>query len=124
MAMIWSKGKRLPRILITFFTIFSLMLNFCLDAGEPLRDAGFGIEGTGGADGKVDNFIPSPVEEPALLTQPEDRQFMPLRTGFQRIFNFFGICGGASSFFQPAFMINSSISDIDVKNIIPLKLRI
>jgi hypothetical protein len=122
--MIWSKGKRLPRILITFFTVFALMVNSCLGVGEPLWDAGFGAEEASGADGRIDNFIPSPVEEPAILVQTEDRQFMPLRTGFQRIFNFFGTHGAASAFYQPAFVINSNISYIDVKNIIPLKLRI
>jgi hypothetical protein len=122
--MLWSKGKRLPHILITVFTLFILMANFYLGVGEPLRDAGFGVEGTGRTDGKLDSFIPAPVEEPAILVQTEDRQFMPLRTGFQRIFNFFGTHGGASAFYQPVFAISSNVSYIDVKNAIPLKLRI
>jgi hypothetical protein len=122
--MFWSKRNKLPRILVTFFTVLALMVNFCLGVGEFLQDTGFGVEGTGGADGKVDNFIPSPVEEPAILVQTEDRQFMPLRMGFQRIFNFFGTHGAASAFCQPAFVVNSNISYIDVKNTIPLKLRI
>jgi hypothetical protein len=122
--MIRSRGSRFPHILITTFTLFALMLNFYLGEGEFLRDAGFEVEETGGADGRIDNFIPSPVEEPALLIQTEDRQFMPQRTGFQRIFNFFGTHGIASVFYQPAFVINSNISFIDVKNTIPLKLRI
>jgi hypothetical protein len=118
--MIWSQGNRLSYILITAFTLFILAANFYLKAGEPLRDAEFAAEGTGGS---VDSFIPSPEEEPALLTQTEDHQVMPQRTGFQRIFNFTGTCSIASVFSQPAFMINSG-SRYDIKNTIALKLRI
>jgi hypothetical protein len=122
--MIWSKGRKFPHIFITVFTLFVLTANFYLGVGVPFRDAGFGTEETGGTNGKIDNFIPSPVEEPVILVQTEDRQFMPLRTGFQRIFNFFGTHGGASVFCQPACVVYSNISYIDVKNAIPLKLRI
>lgn len=115
------QGNRLPRILITVLTLSILMVNFCLGLGG---DAGFGIARAGGADGMFDSFISPPVDEPALLIQMEDRQFMPLRTGFQRVFNFYGIHGITSAFYQPAFMINSSKSYTDIKDIILLKLRI
>jgi hypothetical protein len=119
-----SKGNRLPRILITVFTILAVMVSFCLGAAEPLRDAGFGAEGTGGADGSVDSFIPAPAEKPAILIKTGEHQFTPPQTGFQRIFNLWGTHGGTCAFYRASLGKNSNINYIDVKNTILLKLRI
>jgi hypothetical protein len=122
--MIRSKGNRLPRILITVFTAFVIMGSLCLGAVGLLQAAELGIRGTGGVDGMVDNFIPSPAEEPVLVMKTEDQQFTPQRTGAQRIFNSCGTHGPAFAFYQPWFGINSLFNCIDIKNTILLKLRI
>lgn len=122
--MIRSKGNKLPCILITIFTALVVTGNFCLGAAELLRMAELGTQRTAGADGVVDSFIPPPAEEPAIFVRTEDSQFVPLRVGFQRIFNPSGTHGTASAFYQPCFGALSNINYINVKNTIVLKLRI
>jgi hypothetical protein len=123
--MIWVKRHRLPCILITVFTVLAVMVSFCLGAAEPLRNAGFGAEGTCSAGGGLDSFISSPAGEPALVIKTEDHQFASPQTGFQRIFNSCGIYGTDSAFYQLSWGINSAGNYyMDVKGTILLKLRI
>jgi hypothetical protein len=68
--------------------------------------------------------VPSPAEDPALFIKTGDTQFIPLRTGLQRIFIPCGIRGAASLLYHPPFGISSGISYINGKNTILLKLRI
>ncbi|MDR1586894.1 MAG: hypothetical protein LBS57_05505 [Treponema sp.] len=122
--MIRSLRNRLPRIIVTVFTVLAVTVSFCLWAMEPLRAAGSVAERIGGGDGRIDSFIPSPVREPALLTNADDPRLTPLRTGFQRIFIPCGTNSAASAFYRPPFGISSNINYRDVKNTILLKLRI
>ncbi|MDR1985653.1 MAG: hypothetical protein LBP88_01605 [Treponema sp.] len=116
--------NRLPRILITGFTVLSLLVSFCLAAVEPLRAARFAAEKAGTTHGSIDPFVPSPTEEPALLTKIEGPQFTPLRTGFQRIFIHGEPHKGASAFCQPSLGTPLNSATLKVKNTILLKLRI
>jgi hypothetical protein len=118
--MIRLEGNSLFRILITFFTAFAVMVSYCFAATEPLRTS----EGTGGITGWADNFIPSPAEEPALLTKTEESRLTPWRTGFQRGFIPCGTRGTASAFYQPPFGTRTNVDYTAVKNTILLKLRI
>jgi hypothetical protein len=103
---------------VAAFMALAVMAGFCLTAG-PLRAAGFAAGKTGG--GTVESFIPSPAEEPALLSKTEDPQFTPPWTEFQRIFK---ARGGASAFYRPAWGPGSNTVYTNLKNSILLKLRI
>jgi hypothetical protein len=116
--------NRVPRILITGFTALAVMVSFCLAAVEPLRAAGFVAERTGSTNGSIDRFIPSPPEEPALLTKIESPQLTLLRTGFQRIFIHGEPHKVAAIFCQSPFVVIAPITRLDAKNRILLKLRI
>jgi hypothetical protein len=122
--MIRLTENRLFRVLTAAFTVLAVMIGFCFAALEPPQAAGFEIGGTGGLIEEADNFIPSPAEAPALLTKTSDTQFVPLRTGFQRIFIPCGTHGAASAFYQLRFRTNSHVCYINVKNITLLKLLI
>ncbi|MDR2070707.1 MAG: hypothetical protein LBP81_04750 [Treponema sp.] len=123
--MIRLKDMELPRILIMVFTALAVIVSLCLGNGEVQQAAGSAVHGTDGITGWVDNFIPSPAEEPAVVTKNGTSQFTPLRTGFQRIFIFCGIHSADPAFYQPSLGIRSKTSYvIDVKNTIFLNLRI
>jgi hypothetical protein len=103
------------------------MSSFCFAAVEPLRTASFSVERNGGAGETIDRVIPSPAEEPALLTKMKENQFASVRTGFQRILNPCGSGGTwsvSSSFCRSSFGAGSNVNFINVKNSILLKLRI
>ncbi|MDR0721746.1 MAG: hypothetical protein LBF75_02970 [Treponema sp.] len=122
--MIRSTGNRLPRIVITGFTVLAVLVSFCLAAVEPLRIAQFVAERTGSADGSIDCFIPSRTEAPALLTKMKGPRFTPLRTGFQRIFIHGEPHKVVSVFCQSSWMATVNSNTLDVKDTILLKLRI
>jgi hypothetical protein len=122
--MLRLKDNGLPRILITVFTTFLLVVSFCLEDEEPRRFAGAVVKGPGDLTGQADSFVPSPAEEPALVTKTGTTQFTPLRSGFHRIFILCGTHRVDSVFYQASLGIPSNIKYIDVKNTILLKLRI
>ncbi|MHB9293639.1 hypothetical protein Holit_02766 [Hollandina sp. SP2] len=122
--MIWSMRNRLPRILITGFTVLALLVSFCLAAVEPLRTARFAAEKAGSTNGSIDHFIPSLTGEPALLTKMEGHRLTPLRTGFQRIVIHGEPHKAVSAFCQSSLETPLTSNTLDVKNTILLKLRI
>lgn len=117
------KGSRFPRIVITGFTIFAVLVSLGLAAMEPLRTAQYATEKADRGDGSLDRSIPFPQEEPALLTM-EDPRLMPWRTGVQRIFMHGEPHKGALAFCQSPVTAALSIHRLDVKQTILLKLRI
>jgi hypothetical protein len=120
-------GNGLFHLLITVFTFFAVTANFCLAALEPVRAVMVAAERAGDAEERIDSVIPSPAEEPALLTRTDDPRYVPLRTRSQRVFDPCkpgGVYSAAFAFCQPSFRINSNFDCINVKNTILLKLRI
>jgi hypothetical protein len=105
---------------IAAFTALVVMAGFCLAAG-PLRTAGFAAGKTiNETDVTIESFVPSPAEEPALLSKTEDSQFTPPWTEFQRIFKPRGEVFDA---YRPAWGLGSKTGHVHLKNTILLKLR-
>jgi hypothetical protein len=119
-----SKGNKLSRILITVFTALTVIAGFCFAAVEPLRAVRFVAERAGGVGGRLDGFIPSLPGEPALLTKTEELRPVSPRTGLQRVVNPCGTYGIVSIFYQFPLGTSANTSYIDLKNTVPLKLRI
>jgi hypothetical protein len=122
--MIRLTRNSLLRTFITVFSAFALMAGFCFVDTDFLRAADLAAGGADGITGLVDNFIPPPAEEPALLSKTGNTRFIPLRTGFQRVFLPGGTYEAASGFYQPPLGAGLSVSCMDIKHTIFLNLRI
>ncbi|MDR1300938.1 MAG: hypothetical protein LBK43_00500 [Treponema sp.] len=100
------------------------MVTYCLGVVESLQAVDSVAEGIDSLTSVVDSVIPSPAEEPVLLTKTGDPQFAPLRTGFQRIVIPCRNHGAAFAFYQLLFRTNANSNFITTQNTILLKLRI
>jgi hypothetical protein len=100
------------------------MVSFCFWDGDVRQFAGSPVKGRDAVTGVVDSFIPTPAEEPALVTKNETSQFAPLRAGFQRIDILCGTRSTASACYRSPVGARLNIRYIDVKNTLLLKLRI
>jgi hypothetical protein len=119
------KDKGLSRILITVFTALAVMISFCFGHEDLHQFTASAAGSMDGITGWMDSAIPSPVNEPAVVTKNGTVEFTPLRTGFQRIFMLCGTHGVVSAYYQPSPGVISTIEYIpDVTSTILLKLRI
>jgi hypothetical protein len=118
--MIFPAENRLFRTSMAAFTALAVMVGFCFMAGEAPRTLECAAAKTGG--GMVESFIPSPAEEPAILTKTEELQ--PVSPAFERLFISCGTRGGASAFYQAPGRASSNTGGVNIKNRILLKLRI
>jgi hypothetical protein len=119
------EDKGLSSRLITIFTALVVMTSACLGDEDPHQFTDFAAGGTEGSAEWMDNALPFPVKEPALLTENETIQFASLKMGLQRVFIPCGAHHADAAYCQPSLGPSSNIRSLsDVKNTILLKLRI
>jgi hypothetical protein len=119
------ENKGLSSRLITIFTALVVMMGACMGDEDLRQFTGFAAGRTNGSAEWIDNALPFPVKEPALLTENGTVQVTPLKMGLQRAFLPCGTHHADSAYCQPSLGPSSIIRSMsDVKNSILFKLRI
>jgi hypothetical protein len=109
------------------YTALSVLGTFSFAAVEPYHPVKFEIENKTQDKifGSLENyFIQHPAEEPTIITKSGSAQFSPLRMGFQRITSLLGSPVSGKPYAKSSIITSIKVHYNDLKNNIPLKLRI